>query len=571
MPPVSPFRWGVASFEPRADAVLLWTRLPPGHGQATWQLAADPDLHDVVASGHEPAMADRDHTVCVDATGLKSGTTYWYRFGAAGSRSPIGRTRTLPEAPVDRLRIGYVCCSRYSVAPLGVYRALAEREVDLVVHLGDYIYEDDDKRGPRRHRPPWPAVTLADYRERMAQLREDPDCQALHLRHPMTAIWDDHDIADNAWRGGAKSHDEAEQGPWADRVKAAARARQEWLPSRLRQPDRAEVTWRSVVVGDLAELVLLDTRSARDQQPGEDDSPDRDDPRRSLLGDDQRAWLQERLADVSRPWSIVHSGVVISELALRLPPVPGLDPLLPSGYEVADGMVIHDDQWDGYPAERARVARWLGERGRAGGRTLVMSGDVHSSWAFDGPTDPDWDGDGDGAGDDGGGNPPAVAVEVTVPATSSVPMSRTHPPAMWRVLDWSVRHMSHVRWAEVTERGYAIVDLTADRAVAEWWFVDPFHGDPTGTAELGATFRTDRAAWPPRWAPAPPVPDPDRPGLPESLPARPTDLARMRWRRRCQRGLETVVTMAAVGAPVIALLARRRRAQAGPSRRLRRE
>ncbi len=559
---MSPFRWGVASFEPRADAVLLWTRLAPGHDEATWELAADPEFGDVVAGGHVRAGADRDDTVCVEATGLSPGTTYWYRFETGGSRSPTGRTRTLPDAPVARLRIGYVCCSRYSVAPLGVYRAMAEREVDLVVHLGDYIYEDDDKRGPRRHRPPWPAVTLADYRDRMAQVREDPDCQALHLRHPMTAIWDDHDLADNAWRGGAKSHDEAEQGRWEDRVKAAARARQEWLPSRLRQPDRPEITWRSIVVGDLAELVLLDTRIERDQQPGDDGSLDRDDPRRSLLGDDQRAWLQERLADVSRPWSVVHSGVVISELALRLPPIPGLNPLLPSGYEVADGMVFHDDQWDGYPAERARVTRWMGERGRADGRTLVVSGDVHSSWAFDGPTNPDPDPD-VGAAD--GADRPAVAVEVTVPAVSSVPMSRTHPPAMWRVLDWSVRHMSHVRWAEITERGYAVLDLTPDRAVAEWWHVDPFHGDPGGTAELGAAFGTERTAWPPRWEPASPLPHPDRPGLPEPLPARPTDLARMRWRRRRERGRETLVTAAAVGAPVMALLALRR-ARAGPGR-----
>jgi alkaline phosphatase D len=412
------FRWGVASFEPRADAVLLWTRLPPGHTEVRWELGLNPDLREVVAEGQERTGVEGDHTVCVDATRLVPGTTYWYRFRSGGGCSPVGRTRTLPAALPGRIRIGYVCCSRYSVAPLGVYRAMADREVDLVVHLGDYIYEDDKHRGPRRHQPPRRAVTLGDYRERLAQVREDPDCRALHMRHPMTVIWDDHDLADNAWRDGAKQHDDGRDGPWGARVAAAARARQEWLPSRLRDPAEPSRTWRSIVVGDLAELVLLDTRiEGRDRQAGDEGSIPLDDPKRSLLGDDQRAWLRERLADGGRPWAIVHSGVVVNELTLQLPPVPGLNSLLPGGYAVLDGRVLHDDQWDGYPAERARVAGWMRDRASSGAATLVVSGDVHSSWAFDGPTDPDLH----------GGDAPAVAVEMTVPATSSIPMARSTP------------------------------------------------------------------------------------------------------------------------------------------------
>ncbi len=546
------FPWGVASFEPVADAVLLWTRLDPRQPvEASWELALDPDFYEVVAGGEASTDAERDHTVCVDATGLTPGTTYWYRFRSGPTWSPVGRTRTLPAGPTPRFRIGYVCCSRFSVAPLGVYRAVADREVDLVVHLGDYIYEDDEKRGPRRHRPPRPAVTLDDYRQRLAQVREDPDCQALHLRHPMTAIWDDHDFADNAWRGGAKHHDDAEDGPWAARVEAAVRARQEWLPTRLPDPSQPLRTWRSVTVGDLAELVLLDTRLVgRDRQPGDDGALPRDDPRRSLLGDEQRAWLDERLADVTRPWALVHSGVVVSELSLGLPPVPGIDPLLPNGYGVVDGRLLHDDQWDGYPAEQARVARWMRERGSSGGATVVVSGDIHSSWAFDGPTDPD------GGNDDG--DPPPVAVEMTVPATTSIPMARTHPPGLWRVIDRRAGRLPHVRWAELTERGYSILDLTPDRAVAEWWFVDAFSGDPTGSAVCGAAFATGQADRPPRWGPASSTADPVRPGLPAPLPPRPTDLKQLRWRRRARRGLETALTAGVVAAPIAALLARRR-------------
>ena len=165
--------------------------------------------------------------------GLEPATSYWYRF-TVGSASLPGRSD--PDAPRRgrrAFRIATVCCSRYSVAPLGVYRAVAEREVDLVLHLGDYIYEDDGASGGRGHDPPHEATTLDDYRRRIAQVRADPDAQALHLRHPVVTIWDDHDLADNAWRDGAKKHDPEEHGAGRDRVAAAARARQEWLPARL--------------------------------------------------------------------------------------------------------------------------------------------------------------------------------------------------------------------------------------------------------------------------------------------------------------------------------------------------
>ncbi len=313
------FRHAVASFEPTSSGVLLWTRLS-GVGEAEWVIARNPELDDVVASGEAQTGPEQDHTVVVEVDGLTAATTYWYGFKAGVAHSPVGRTRTLPGADAERLRLGLACCAHFSVAPLGVYRALAEREVDLVVHLGDYLYEDDGSQGVRTHRPPRPAVSLDDYRDRLAQLREDPDLQALHLRHPMTGIWDDHDLADNAWRGGAKHHDPETQGEWSDRVTAAARARQEWLPARLRDGSDPQVTWRSIAVGDLAEILLLDTRlTGRDLQAGDEGAKSLHDPTRSLLGDEQRAWLSDRLLDTTRPWALVASGVVVNSVCLPLP------------------------------------------------------------------------------------------------------------------------------------------------------------------------------------------------------------------------------------------------------------
>ncbi|MGI8711305.1 MAG: alkaline phosphatase D family protein [Acidimicrobiales bacterium] len=540
------FRHSVASFEPTSSGVLLWTRLS-GATDGEWVVARDPGLDDVVASGRARTGPEQDHTLVVDVDGLAAATTYWYRFSASGAQSPVGRTRTLPDAPTERLRLGLVCCAHYSVAPLGVYRALAEREVDLVVHLGDYIYEDDGSHGPRSHRPPRPAVTLDDYRDRLAQIREDQDLQALHLRHPMTAIWDDHDFADNAWRGGAKKHDPATQGAWPARAAAAARARHEWIPARLRDPADPLVTWRSLAVGDLVELLLLDTRlTGRDRQAGEEGAKALHDPSRSLLGDEQRAWLRERLLDTSRPWAIVASGVVINSLCLPLPSTGWLNPLLPNGYADFDGQVLHDDQWDGYPVERERLAGWLGERAHAGGRTVLVSGDVHSSWAFEGPCR-----DGD-----------AVAVEITVPAVSSAAMGRAHYPVAWRVLDRAAKRMGHVRWADVTERGYVVLDVTPDEVRAEWWFVHPYHERPAASAELAATFVTRSEGWPPRFDPSDDRrDDPIRPDLPEPLPDRPADLPALRRRRRVRLARDMAAMGLLAGVP-IALAARRYAARA---------
>ena len=461
---------------------------------------------------------DVDHTIAVSVDGLSPATSYWYQFDAGGERSPVGRTRTLPAEGAAAFRIATVCCADYAVAPLGVYRAVAEREVDLVLHLGDYIYEKEGSRGGRRHDPPHVATTLDDYRRRIAQVRSDPDAQALHLRHPVITIWDDHDLADNAWRDGAKHHDPAEHGAWPDRVAAAARARQEWLPARLPRRHDPLTTWRSVAIGDLAELLLLDTRlQGRDRQAGDEGSPDLDDPKRSLLGAEQRRWLAERLADDSRPWSVIASGVVVNEIEITWPrPLRWINALLPNGYAILDGRVLHDDQWDGYPAERARLARELRARGERGGRTLILSGDVHSSWAFEGPCD-------DRHGE-------AVAVEVTTPAVSSAAMGRAHLPGMWRLLDRAANDLDHVRWAEVTERGYCTIDLTPDDVDRHLVVRAPLRRRPLRRAEPAMAFRSERcrvaASAGGGRARAPPTESGH--GLPAPLPPRPADLFRLR-------------------------------------------
>jgi alkaline phosphatase D len=531
------FEHAVASFDPTATAVLLWTRLGGGHRQASWVVARDPDLSDVVARGEASTGPDRDGTVVVDVAGLEPATSYWYRFVAGGQESPVGRTRTLPEGRVERFRLGTVCCAHYAEAPFGVYRALAEREVDLVLHLGDYFYEEAAPHGHRPHDPPHDAVTLDDYRRRLAQVRADPDTLALHLRHPTVVIWDDHDVCDNTWRDGAKRHDPARHGPWPARVDAAVQAHDEWLPSRRRGPD-PRVIWRSFAIGDVAELILLDTRLiGRDEQVGGERAKALDDPTRSLLGDEQREWLADRLADDRRPWALVASGVVVNEIELEWPrALAWVGRFVPSGYAIIDGRVMHDDQWDGYPAERRWLVDRLRERGARGGRTVLLSGDVHSSWAFEGPIDATT-------------NDP-VAVELTTPAVASVPMGRARYPALWRVLDRAATDLGHVVWSDVTNRGYTVVEITPDTVRSDHWFVRPYDDDPSAGARHAAGFTTAVDRWPPALAtaPDPPPADPPRAGLPADLPPRPPELRRVRRRHRVRVASKPTVAVAVAAA-----------------------
>jgi alkaline phosphatase D len=453
------FPLGVASFDPLADRVLLWTALSEP-GRLRWVLAADPDLAEVIASGQAEASSE-PWTVTVEATGLDPGRTYWYRFESGGETSPVGRTRTLPAdgAGADRLRVGLVCCARYSQSTFAVYRAVAAADVDLVVHLGDYVYED--AKGGLRGRepdPPHEAVTLEDYRRRHAQHRRDRDLQALHAAHPMVVLWDDHDFADNASRDGSPHHDERKQGPWRDRVLAAATAHQEFAPKRLADPSDVTSAWRCFDAGSLLRLVCTETRVAgRDAQAEVDgSSPPVEDPHRSLLGDAQRAWLLPQVSDPGPTWVVLASGTVVSELEVEAP--DRLDHVLPEKYEVAGGRAFNTDQWDGYQAERARLAAAFAERD--GGRgCIVVSGDIHSSWAIEGPLGP---------------STTPVAVELVCPPAATTPLGQLLPPGVGSRLGPALRHhLPHVRWVEVEHHGYLVLDLARDRATATFWWVDP--------------------------------------------------------------------------------------------------
>jgi alkaline phosphatase D len=468
-----PFTHGVGSFDPTDSSVLLWTRAP-GARRIRWHVAPATDVAPA-ATGDVDVPESADGCVTVEVADLVPGTAYRYWFELDGRRSPVGRTRTLPASGRDPFRIGVVCCADVSRGHFAVYRAVAEADVHLVLHVGDYIYETARSGDVRRAEPDRTLATLGDYRARYAQARADPDLQALHQRHAMVAIWDDHDIADNAWRHGAKGHDADEHGPWEDRLAAAARAWHEWLPARLRDPGEPLAIWRSLTVGDLAELVLLDTRIAgRDEHADGDGSPAIGEPNRSLLGDAQRAWMHERVRDTTRPWCLLVSSVVLNRMRLPMPGGDLLDDAAPSGYAIIDGEALCTDEWDGYPAERDKLVAALADRGQG---AVVVSGDVHSSWAFEGPCTRDRR---------------PVAVELVAPCVSSTTMAGYLPPG-WRALaDELAERLPEARWFELEHHGFVVLDIGPDCVRASWHTVDP--EDPEARAEPAAAWvhRLDR-------------------------------------------------------------------------------
>ena len=383
-----PFTLGVASGDPAPGGVVLWTRLAPAPLQpdggmparvvpVDWQVAADPGLGRIVRSGTVLAQPPWAHTVHVEVDGLEPVRTYWYRFRAAGELSPVGRTRTLAAAGASpaRLALAVVSCQHYEHGYYTAYRHLAQEDLNLVVHLGDYLYETAPADGqPRRHAGPAP-TDLAGYRLRHAQYRTDPDLQAAHAALPFVLTWDDHEVQNDYAADRSERFDPS--AAFRRRRAAAYRAYWEHLPLRRRSRPRGPAArlYRRLRFGDLAELNVLDTRQYRDDQPCDDNGVgrgqvvagcrERPDPRRTLLGTEQRRWLLARLARSVARWNVVAQQLLMAELDLQ--PGPGL--------------AYNSDGWDGYAGDRARILRFLAARRPS--NPVVLGGDMHAFWVND--------------------------------------------------------------------------------------------------------------------------------------------------------------------------------------------
>jgi alkaline phosphatase D len=469
------FEHGVASGDPLPDRVILWTRVTPPKPKSTlpvqYVVATDPGLRSVVLRGHTQTDPGRDYTIKVDASGLRPGTTYYYQFTAEGRTSPIGRTKTLPKASTQHLRMAVVSCSNHAYGYFNAYARIAQRaDLDLVMHLGDYIYEYGAGQygSARTPEPPHEIVTLDDYRRRHAQYKRDADSQAMHRQHPLVAIWDDHETANNAYTAGAENHQPTE-GDWSTRVDAALQAYYEWMP--VRTPDSGDLrrSQRAYAYGDLVDLIMLEERlgGRAAQLASNINHPDGYfvqagaylDPSRQLLGADEESWLFNRLHTGTARWKMLGQGVMFAQLKV-----------VPGAAAAGGGVFLNSDQWDGYQPARDRVYAVLkGGNGHPPVKNVVvLTGDIHTSWAADLTPDPN---NLDVAG--GGYNPltgeGSHAVEFVGTSVSSPGVDNDTSGAIAN----SLRAINpHFKYINLHRRGYMLLDVTPQRVVAEWWYVD---------------------------------------------------------------------------------------------------
>lgn len=507
------FTHGVASGEPAARSVLLWTRYAGSRPtRLRYELSETADFARVRAGGMVTASPARDWCAKATASGLRPATWYHYRFIAPdGAISAVGRTRTLPEGPAARFRMAVFSCSNLGFGYFNAYaHAAAADAFDLAVHLGDYLYEYDAQTYPgsaqrvpgRDVEPLGEIIALADYRLRYASYRRDPDLLRLHQLYPMISVADDHESANDSWRDGAQNHDPATEGPWAARKRAAIRARSEWLPI-------SDEPWARYEVGELATIFRLETRLVARDKPLdlsaliEGMDPDRAaaalrslrdgiyaDRRRTMLGAAQERWLARGLASsvrAGRRWQVLAQQVVMGGLAT--PP----DLIDRVGSDAPDyvkrrltaatsasraGLPANMDAWDGYPAARARL---LGAARDANANLVTLTGDTHNAWAFElvHEREP--------AGIELAGQ------SVTSPGFEGS-LGRVPPAELAASL---VAHNPTLRWAETSRRGYMAVELTPAEVSCEWRFVGNVRersAGLSGTHRMAAAYGARRFA-----------------------------------------------------------------------------
>ncbi|MEP9362071.1 alkaline phosphatase D family protein [Nocardioides sp. CN2-186] len=483
-----PFRHGIASGDPLPDAVLIWTRVTPtpastpGSGagptvQVRWEVATDRGFRHVVRRGTFTTGASRDHTVKVDVRGLAPATWHYYRFTYAGATSRVGRTRTAPahDAKLDHLRLGVVSCANLQAGWFSAYRGLAARDdLHAVVHLGDYFYEygpgqygyGSDDEDIRPHVPAHETLSLADYRQRHAQYKQDTDLQDLHAKYPWVITWDDHEVANDQWKNGAENHNpDLGEGDFHQRRARAHRAYDEWMPVRMDGTARlgdGDRLYRRIRFGRLAELSMLDLRSYRDGQLKVPDGSV-SDPERTITGRQQMDWLKQSLANDRAQWKVIGNPVMIAPVDFGALPDDLIDPIDDvTGLLPRDGVAYNVDQWDGYTDDRREVFQHI--RDHQVTDALFITGDIHSGWAAELPYDASTYPVGDSAG--------VEFVCTSVTSSNLKDITGTPPHTTSTAVEEVIKaNNRHIKYLNFDDHGFSVLDLTPTRAQMDWYVI----------------------------------------------------------------------------------------------------
>ena len=450
----SAFPLGVASGDPTPDGVVLWTRLaldplngggmPPEDVEVVWEVARDERMADVVQRGTTLAATVLGHSVHVEVDGLEPGRWYWYRFRSGADESAVGRTRTLPAAgsPVDRLRFAFASCQHYEQGYYTAYQHMAEDDLDLVFHLGDYIYEYEGRDGRVRRHTGDEIELLDEYRDRYALYRSDPDLQAAHAAFPWVVTWDDHEV-DNNYANDVSEEEGLPAELFLRRRAAAYQAYYEHMPLRRASlPDGPRLQlYRGFDWGGLASFHVLDTRQYRTDQPcGDGRTSVCDgihDPAATLLGDRQERWLTERLDRSAGRWQVIPQQVQMTRV----------------DWQSGDGESYGMDVWSGYEAARRRLMEFLAARRPS--NPLVLTGDIHSNWVADLKVD---------YRDEGA---PVVGTELICTSISSGGDGRDS-------FDAAEGMLAENPWVKFfnAQRGYVRCEVTPERSVADYQVLD---------------------------------------------------------------------------------------------------
>ena len=495
------FEHGVASGDPTQTQVIIWTRVTTeaSYVDVSWQLSATEDFSSIEQSGTFATDTSRDFTVKVDVQNLNPNTQYYYRFMVGEASSIVGITQTLPEGRVDKASMAVVSCANYPAGYFNVYKEILEQHqkasFDVVLHLGDYIYEygaggyasEDAAALGREPSKGTECITLDDYRKRYAQYRQDEDLQALHAALPMIAIWDDHELANDAWKEGAENHQDNE-GSFNDRRAAAAVAWTEWLPVRENTFSNMLI-YRQFVFGDLINLMMLDTRLVGRDQPLDYfslDAPTMEaigglvaqsrSTERELLGTEQLAWLMNAFNQEAK-WNVLGQQVLMSRMELPSSVMLAMfqlftatdeqkmDALLAVNNAIASYLAdpssdtvklpYNLDAWDGYYVERERVYEIVKA---SSGNFVCLAGDTHNAWTSELK--------------DVSNNP--VGVEFATSSVSSPGLEEylALEPVAIAQMEYTLPNLiSELQWTDIKQRGFMRVTFTPEKAESTWYML----------------------------------------------------------------------------------------------------
>ena len=378
----NPFQLGVASGDPTPDGVVLWTRLapqpligggmPPARVEVGWQVARDEGFQQIVQEGTTVAAPQLAHSVHVEVAGLDPDRWYWYRFRAGSEESPVGRTRTLPavEATPQALRFAFASCQHFETGYYTAYQHMAAENLDLIIHLGDYIYEGAGRANLIREHTGLEITSLEDYRNRHAQYKSDGDLQTAHASCPWLVTWDDHEF-DNNYASEVSEQTGIDEVAFLARRANAYQAYYEHMPLRRSTVPRgpAMQIYRAVPFGRLATFFVLDTRQYRSDQPNGDGKKPLEgkvlDPQATMLGTRQESWLTAGLLRSETQWNVLAQQVMMA----RVDRLPG------------EGGHYSMDQWSGYDVPRKRLLQFLEDRQIP--NPVVLTGDIHTNYVND--------------------------------------------------------------------------------------------------------------------------------------------------------------------------------------------